>query len=228
MLNDARQELMQTGSLRLLCVGRGKKGTELGDIDCKSLVSWNQSWGVLPSLGEVREKTLPGAPDLSEVTIFLPTARAGTRWGLSAGDEPRFLESGWNKPEGFGTWTEGNTARMAFMFQCPASGDVTVTMDFAQWIGGFVADPPPVTVTVALNGKSAATWRFKAGDEAPLSRSLVASTDQLRCDRPNELTFAIDRSHSPSELGFSPTDKRHLGLAVRSISFLISPQPEPS
>jgi hypothetical protein len=220
ILNSARERLLANGSLSLLCVGQGKSGTEFGVIDCSSLVAWNQAWGVLPQVGDVDEKPVPDQPQLSEVTISLPTAAVGTVWGFRSEDKPRFLDGGWAEPEPFGTWTEGRTANMFFRFDCLSSPrDVVIKFDLAQWVGGFIAEPLSAVVTVSVNGEDAAVWRFGNGGENTFSREVIVKAGAMRCGRPNELTFQIDRPHSPRELGFNPQDKRKLGIAVGSVAF---------
>ncbi|HEU5097586.1 MAG TPA: hypothetical protein VFU22_00970, partial [Roseiflexaceae bacterium] len=130
----------------------------------------------------------------------------------------RFLSSGWSVTEPFGTWTNGPRAELNVSIERPARRSIDMTVDVANTIGAFVAQPPAITVDVLVNGAQLDTWSFDATKQSGIY-SIEIPDAVLAISDTTQIAFSIVEPHRPKDLGGDPNDTRQLGIAIRSIRF---------
>jgi hypothetical protein len=149
----------------------------------------------------------PAAPDMPPLTLA-----ADHPFGDALFDP--ILDGGWEASGPVGRWTTADRSTMYFTLPLAQSGQ-GVDVDFyglpIVWPDGGTSP-----VTLMVNGHVVTTWKPSAGFQH-LRASVPAA---LIDDKQIELTLAIDRPRSPSEMGTSP-DVRRLGFFV--LSFRIDP-----
>jgi hypothetical protein len=123
-------------------------------------------------------------------------------FGVS-GNAALYKVSGWSSPEAESTWTEGQSAKLAFTVP-PANNPIT----FKAVVSGFVKPPdlPSQPVTVLINGQQVAQWDIAAKGVAQMDIPA-----QFTQNGRLELEFRLPKATSPSALGMS-IDQRILGM----------------
>ena len=123
-------------------------------------------------------------------------------FGLHGNAGP-YKVSGWSAAEPESTWTEGQSAKLAFTIS-PANKPIT----FKAVVSGFVKPPdlPSQPVTVIINGQEVAHWEIAAKGVAQMD--LPAQFTQ---NGKLELEFRLPKAASPASLGMS-IDQRPLGM----------------
>jgi len=121
----------------------------------------------------------------------------------ASGNAGLYKVSGWSAPEADHTWTEGQSAKLAFTIS-PASNPIT----FKALVSGFVKPPelPSQPVTVMINGQQFAQW-----DIAAKGVTQMDIPAQFIQNGRLELEFRLPKAASPSSLGMS-IDQRVLGM----------------
>ena len=137
--------------------------------------------------------------------------RLGSTIDFSAsGDARAYMREGWSTGEPWGTWTEGNRARLQINFDAESETEVRVKVFCRAHI-----EPPHLEtkVRVLANEQHIGGWTLSAADlcwyEAGIPASCVRGTKL-------DLIFEIENPVTPSALS-SSTDARLLGLGVASI-----------
>jgi hypothetical protein len=130
------------------------------------------------------------------------------------GNAARYLVSGWSHAEAEGTWTDGNSARLAFTVP-PSTQDVV----FKATMSGFTKAPelPSQSVDVFINGQQTTHWEIAVKGLV----QLLIPANALRDGR-LELEFKLPKATSPSALGIS-ADQRKLGLRFYDLELAAPP-----
>jgi len=135
-----------------------------------------------------------------------------------SGKGTRFLASGWSQSESFGTWSEGNTARMLLAPQLEAGQTPEISFSVIPFLSPV---RPKLNVQIMANGVLLAEWRFfsrkKDMNWTPISRKVVLPLTQFDGNY-LELTFLIDRTLSGKEAGLN-SDERRLGFVLDSFCY---------
>lgn len=123
-------------------------------------------------------------------------------FGLRGNAAP-YKVSGWSTPEPESTWTEGQSAKLAFTIS-PRNNPVT----FKAVVSGFVKPPdlPSQPVTVMINGQEVAHWEIAAKGVAQMDIPA-----QFTQNGKLELEFRFPKAASPASLGVS-IDARLLAM----------------
>ncbi len=119
------------------------------------------------------------------------------------GNAALYKVSGWSAAEPESTWTEGQSAKLAFTIS-PANKPIT----FKAVVSGFVKPPdlPSQPVTVVINGQEVAHWEIAAKGVAQMDiPAQFTQSGKL------ELEFKLPKAASPASLGVS-IDQRLLGM----------------
>jgi hypothetical protein len=120
---------------------------------------------------------------------------------------------GWAYPEEAGIWTQGSRSELALALEGIGEGDCVLALS----LGSICVGPDDSRRVEALvNGALAAAREFRHGDpewhiEVPASAAVGGEID---------LTFEIDESRTPLELGWSIDDDRRLGILLRTVTLL--------
>ena len=122
---------------------------------------------------------------------------------VQGGGAARYQVSGWSHAEPEGTWTDGNSAKLAFAVP-PSDKDVVLKAT----VSGFTKTPvlPTQPVDVFINGEQTTHWEIAAKGLVQLL--IPAKSVQ---DGKLELEFKLSKVTSPASLGVSG-DQRKLGL----------------
>lgn len=217
MLQIASRKLIENGYLKILCVGKGKTNTEFGTIACGQLLEFNRNWGVLPHFGTYSERAINDTQSEMRMEYRPPLVKVGDHWNLAADNKYAYLLSGWLAPQPSGAWTLGKEARLSFALKCETSPDLTLEFDVSSWAGMAAQRPAELGVDVVVNGKRAAHWVFRPGDNGRIE-IIRLDAAQVRCGSPNDLRFNIDYPQKPrTTAGF--VGRPDLGIALSSLSF---------
>jgi len=124
------------------------------------------------------------------------------------GDATRYCEVGWSQSELWGTWTDGNVARLRI---APVANE-GIQLIFVARLLTFV-NPLHVRqhVDVLINGRLVNQWIFDSPEET--ERTVRMPPDLLYYPETIEITFVIPTARSPAELGLSD-DSRRLGIGL--------------
>ena len=128
------------------------------------------------------------------------------------------IDECWTQPDNLGTWTLGADANLVLYLQEPV--DVPVMAAFTITDVAVNDEFPYVSVSVAFNGSSVATWRLgptRSHDE----RKVLIPLDILRAANPLTISFHVDSPRSPAQLKWSDSDTRQLGF--RLTTFCMEP-----
>jgi hypothetical protein len=137
-----------------------------------------------------------------------PTGEA--KLDLTSHEADKFLWYGWSGPEPDFRWTAASEALVIFEIEKPVS--LLLKIHAAPFlVSGKVEQQE---VRVSLNGKVLTSLVLNEPREYDLS--VVLPVSEMR--QQNILTLRLPQATSPQSLGLSD-DARHLGIAVRSLSF---------
>lgn len=129
-------------------------------------------------------------------------------------DSRRYLLSGWSMTEfGFGVWSDGSVAEVAFCLPELQSGQKLLRVNITAFLGGRHIEN---SVAVCVNGKQVDRWNFTLEDPhsiGPLWHDVAVPSGEVR------IKFSIERPVSPLELGLSQ-DSRHLGIAMHQLAVI--------
>lgn len=128
------------------------------------------------------------------------------------GPGTEFLVSGWSYPEPWGIWAEGSTADLV--------ADVSVSYNkplmFRALARGLGVHPSTTQrVTVIANGRVAATWDVKEGENLEYSAPILPRSTP---GHPIMIQFRVDHPVSPHQDGLSQ-DNRKLGFGLAGFRF---------
>lgn len=212
----AVDRLIEHGSLRMLCVGKGTSPPEYGSrADCSGMLKWNQDFGLLPA-GIASEAPSPLGPEFADVLLTLPSVAVGQILDLRAAADPAVLLSGWWPPEKDGSWTVGNDARIAFRLECATAGEFDLKLDLHTWVGAFASTGEALDIGLYFNGTHVADWKVTS---AAAAASYVAAIPGavVKCGGPNVVDLELAGVRSLRQMGLG-ADERKLGLLVKSVS----------
>jgi hypothetical protein len=153
------------------------------------------------------------APASSANTTTDRSYHYGTKINFGAsGNAALCRVSGWNSPEAESTWTDGQSAKLAFTVP-PASNPIT----FKAVVSGFVKPPdlPSQPVTVVINGQQVGHWDIAA--KGVVQMDIPAQFTQ---NGRLELEFRLPKAASPSSLGMS-IDERVLGMCFYELELTV-------
>ena len=119
------------------------------------------------------------------------------------GEGKRYQVSGWSGPEQLFTWTEQNTAVLAFKIP-PTESPLTLRMSLEGLTGVGLPSQP---VRVEANGKEIAAWDVAAKRDY----TAVIPADVLRGSETLTITLHIPKAATPASLGQNK-DVRTLGV----------------
>ena len=224
-------EIQDAGSLFTVdWLGRGGANAHVGQIDslrgltitspqCGSLV---QQMDHAPSGAE-----LDLSHEFNSVSAAAPDLEAGTQVDFTRPESAAYGAGvGWLPPQGWGSWTIGPTAVLAFRLsgeQCRAGGKLHMRVD------PYLSPVRPALDTqVWINGQLTTTWHFAANGkfsanpkdasdshdifevEAPIgANDTCEATVRLRFARPHALPAPYPKSEDPR-----PLQLRVLGMRV--------------
>jgi len=224
-------EVQDAGSLFTVdWLGRGGANAHVGQIDslrgltitspqCGSLV---QQMDHAPSGAE-----LDLSHEFNSVSAAAPDLEAGTQVDFTRPESAAYGAGlGWLPPQGWGSWTIGPTAVLAFRLsgeQCRAGGKLHMRVD------PYLSPVRPALDTqVWINGQLTTTWHFAANGkfsanpkdasdshdifevEAPIgANDTCEATVRLRFARPHALPAPYPKSEDPR-----PLQLRVLGMRV--------------
>jgi len=129
----------------------------------------------------------------------------------SGGNSVQYVLQGWNHPESWGTWTDGEVAEVFFFLQEPFKADLLLTASLRAFVGPL---HPVVRVEVECNGHTLGDWILDSA--ATIEKSVLISRDISAKDRTLNFLFRIYHPASPYGLGQS-TDRRLLGLGFSTL-----------
>ena len=116
-----------------------------------------------------------------------------------------FLGSGWSGAEPPGIWSDAPRADL--FFAVPASGEYTVTLEFAGYVP---ARSKPLKLAITFDDKRAdMTLRNNR-------RTRFTAKARLAAGRAHRISFDFDALQSPLERGLG-TDRRRLGVCLRRV-----------
>ena len=117
------------------------------------------------------------------------------------------LGYGWSTPEVWGVWSDGPAAQLVLQLENVPNKPMVLKV----W-GHSLAAPPDnqQTVTVLVNGKTAAVWSVKERVDAEYSANIQPTTFK---QQPIYVELRIAHPTSPSELGLG-ADPRKLGFGL--------------
>ena len=123
-----------------------------------------------------------------------------------------YLGEGWSSPEPWGTWTDGDSARLVLPLAARADGRAVLTAEVVPYLS---AKFPTLAVDVLYRESVIAQWTFCTAGAvtvmAEIDQELLAGQSRL------VIHFRIRNPRSPLESGES-ADPRALGLSFRSLS----------
>jgi hypothetical protein len=131
-------------------------------------------------------------------------------------DFPRFLPlaAGWSDSERWGTWTDGNEARLVLpVFPNDYPDGVTVTLKTRGWCPGSHIQ----IVNVLSHEHILSNWTYTPAsfdrlDKLTIDRNFLDENEGLVLD------FTIPTAASPLSLGYNNRDTRKLGFALMRIT----------
>lgn len=177
--------------------------TALGDIpsgSCRTLddiIACTDRWAQMPA--ELSSR-------FTDVTLAGLSLQAGQDVSFEGGNNREFLLSGWSGPEGWGVWSEGESAILIFDV-AREGGDQTLCFTVTPFI-----DPETRgrEVGVLVDGVRQAQWSFDEQARTTRSVTIPAAASRKRLTR---LAFDIPNPKSPASLGQS-NDHRRLGIGL--------------
>jgi hypothetical protein len=124
------------------------------------------------------------------------------------GDATRYCEAGWSQSELWGTWTDGDVAKLRIAPVAKAG----IQLIFVARLRAFV-NPRHVRqhVDVLVNGRFVDQWIFDGAEDT--DRMVRLPSDVSYYPETIEITFIIPTARSPAELGLSD-DSRRLGIGL--------------
>lgn len=131
---------------------------------------------------------------------------------LGRSDQGLFL-AGFSGAEPIGRWTDGDTARIILEGDAGRSRDLILTLDTAPFVA---PDTGLQIVTIAVNGKHAASLRFSQHFQHERITVPVSLADGDAVE-PIEIVLQIEHPGQPSRYGMADDDRR-LGLLVKRIT----------
>jgi hypothetical protein len=130
----------------------------------------------------------------------------------ASGQSNAYKVRGWSGSEGWGTWTEGEAARLELLLDIPAASDLMLMVEGNAYIN---AKHPQQRVEVRVNGELIETWIFQDGNDVREQRATVPAAVANRA-KPMVVEFRLLEPMSPMALGLSG-DYRILGLGFRRL-----------
>lgn len=132
---------------------------------------------------------------------------------FSAVSFPKFIDltGGFSGAEEWGRWTDGHTAELEIRVS-PAARGVVISF---QCMGYLPDGDSRQRVTVFLNEREKAQWRFDPSKNEGLRRLEVAS-DEIPLTGVLKIRLQIETPRSPAAYGRS-ADDRQLGIGIRSV-----------
>lgn len=141
---------------------------------------------------------------------LIPLTRPGQT--LTFNYRNRQLVSGWSTPENWGTWTEGQQAKMELRVLPPVSSIVIDALAFIQ------PRHPGQRVIVSLNGQQVLETRLTQFQgnrlEVPISAAL---NQRLGNDDRLDIELQLPDAVSPRQLGIND-DSRMMGLGLKTLT----------
>lgn len=155
-------------------------------------------------------KRAQGAPDASFPSPRLaagePLFFAANQTGVSA------LQSGWGRPEAWGTWSVGDRAELAIRVPAELTGGIGLRLHHRN--PGSPGNPP---VAITCRVADHVIDRWECGDAVrAVTRDLLVPSNIVGADGELRLHFEIRNARSPAELG-AGSDKRRLGIGIEWI-----------
>lgn len=130
----------------------------------------------------------------------------------TGGSGMRFIGSGWYPMEPWGTWS-GSKGVIDLMLKPGSKGIYKLVADGQAFIGeGHTSQ----AVTVSVNGKDIATWKFdlsaRDGERSAIIPPELARNGELK------IAFTASGAASPSKVDKTSPDTRILGFGIKTIS----------
>jgi hypothetical protein len=133
-----------------------------------------------------------------------------------AHSRPQALVAGWSQTEPWGTWTEGQQARLLFRLP-PAAGGSALELQMRA-VAFITSDVPLQIVGIRVNDSELAPVRFDASRQSQFIRRLIPPTVREQGDV-LEILFEISNPTSPVSVGLS-SDSRELGFGLHWLRVL--------
>ncbi|MGP6422863.1 DUF6311 domain-containing protein [Pseudomonas pharyngis] len=149
-------------------------------------------------------------PDEGQQILLTPLTRPGQT--LTFNYRNRQLASGWTKPESWGTWTEGQQAKIQLRVSPPARSIVIDALAFIQ------PGHPGQRVIVSLNGQQVLDTRLTQFQGNRLEIPISAALNQrLGRDDRLDIELQLPDAVSPRQLGIND-DSRIMGLGLKTLT----------
>ncbi len=143
----------------------------------------------------------------------LLTYQLGTPIGFDLlGNSRDYVMEGFSDPEPWGTWTDGNSAKLAFRTIGDLKSDLTLTLANYAYV---MPKHPVQEAEVVVNGRS--VGRLDYVRPGAVETRQVGIPKDAAASRGGDITIELrlPRAVSPSEIG-EPADARRLGLGLVS------------
>lgn len=122
---------------------------------------------------------------------------------------------GWGKPEGWGTWSEGNSSLIMLTMIDRTSSDVEMVIEGVAYLP---EKDMAQRVGVVVNGLSLGQLTYNASTNGGLRAVKIPGSVIREGGGALNVEFSIDQPRSPLELGIS-VDPRKMGFGLISLSF---------
>ncbi|WP_236189577.1 DUF6311 domain-containing protein [Pseudomonas pharyngis] len=149
-------------------------------------------------------------PDEGQQILLTPLTRPGQT--LTFNYRNRQLTGGWSKPESWGTWTEGQQAKIQLRVLPPARSIVIDALAFIS------PTHPGQRVIVSLNGQQVLDTRLTQFQGNRLEIPISAALNQrLGRDDRLDIELQLPDAVSPRQLGIND-DSRIMGLGLKTLT----------
>lgn len=127
---------------------------------------------------------------------------------IELNEKSNYQTDGWAYPEKWGTWTDGEIAKLHMSFD-NENNDLLMHLDIGEM---FNSSP----IEVLVNNHSLGSYKFSKGDNTiNIPKSALSSDGNVNIE------FKIEKPQSPKSLGVS-NDDRKLGFGVKRFSITYS------
>ena len=132
------------------------------------------------------------------------------------------LKSGWANPEGWGVWSNGDTAKLEIPLATTQPENELLSAEIQFDAAAYLKGPRrQLRVIVSAAGKTLDSWTFRKKGAAKQRFGFKITDRKILDNHLIALTFDIKTPVSPAELGLGP-DKRKLGIGLISGSIILS------